>query len=463
MKTAQIGVIGLGVMGSSLAKNLITHGLETVLFSISKAERDRFLLEHYEENYIVCNVIEDFVKKLEKPRKIILMITAGEAVDLVSNSLVPLLDKGDVIIDGGNSYYKDTNRRRHYYEQTGIQFVGLGISGGEKGALEGPSMMFGGSKESWSICKDILQAIAASSDGHSCCDYVSEEGSGHYVKMVHNGIEYGNLQLIAETYYFMRNGLLMSCEECSEVFANWSKSRLSSYLIEIAAIVLKKKDEDGTNLVEKIKDVAGQKGTGKWTLQEGIDRKVYIPTIFEAVSMRNYSEIRQCVSKLDSRVDTLEIEKDKMISELEKALYISQLCCYAQGIELIDKASREFGWNIDLAKVVSLWENGCIIRSKVIGDIVEALSSNTLGKEINILHMEKFSSIKQEIIAYRTVVAFAIMHGVSIPAMSASLSYYEVYQMDKMPINFIQGLRDCFGAHTYERIDKTGTFHTTWE
>jgi 6-phosphogluconate dehydrogenase len=463
MENAQIGVIGLGVMGSSLAKNLITHGIKTTLFSINQAEREKFYVNKFQSNYIVCGSINDFVEKLEKPRKILLMITAGNAVDSVAESLALLLDRGDIIIDGGNSYYEDTNRRKQYYKQLGIEFVGLGISGGEKGALEGPSMMFGGSRYSWTACKDILQKIAAVYNGHSCCGYVSEEGSGHYVKMVHNGIEYGNLQLIAEAYYFMTNGLRMSCDECADVFANWSKGRLSSYLIEIAAIVLRKKDDDGQNLVEKIKDVAGQKGTGKWTLQEGLDRKIYIPTIFEAVSIRNYSEARQYISNQDNRTNATNIDRENMISGMEKALYISQLCCYAQGIELIGKASADFGWNIDLADMVSLWENGCIIRSEIIGDIAEALRADMPIEKRNILLMEKFKDIKKDILDYRSVIAFATMNGISLPALRTSLSYYEVYQMDKLPINLIQGLRDCFGAHTYERVDKTGAFHTNWE
>jgi 6-phosphogluconate dehydrogenase len=468
MNMAQIGLIGLGVMGSSLAKNLINHGFDTALYSISEAERNRFRENNGQGCYTISDSLEDFVKRIEKPRKILLMVTAGEAVDIVSDSLLPFLSQGDIIIDGGNSYYKDTNRRRKLYESKGIQFVGLGISGGEKGALEGPSMMFGGSSGSWSACKNILQTVAAATEGHSCCGYVSEEGSGHYVKMVHNGIEYGNLQLIAEAYYFMKRGLHMSADECSEVFLRWSKGKLSSYLIEITAVVLKKKEEDAGNLVDKIKDVAGQKGTGIWTLWEGIERKVYIPTIFEAVSMRNYSAVRQTL-RIDGKASEAKTnrkkpnpEKDRLLSGLEKALYISQLCCYAQGIELIQKASEDFGWEIAPADVVSLWENGCIIRSALACEIADTLK--TSGNKVNnILYLEKLKDIAEGIDEYREIAAFAVENGICIPALLASLSYYDAYHMEQMPINLIQGLRDCFGAHTYERIDREGIFHSKWE
>ncbi len=467
MSLARIGLIGLGVMGSSLAKNLIHHGFDTSLFSISEEERNHFRVNNKEGGYTISDSLEKFVRGIERPRKILLMVTAGDAVDSVSEALVPFLDRGDIIIDGGNSYYKDTNRRRKHYEKKGIEFVGLGISGGEKGALNGPSMMFGGSVESWSACKEILQAIAARADGHSCCGYVSEEGSGHYVKMVHNGIEYGNLQLIAEAYYFMKQALHMNADECSRVFLEWSRGRLSSYLTEIAAVVLKKK-EDGSNLVDKIKDVAGQKGTGMWTLGEGIERRVYLPTIYEAVSMRNYSAVRRMAGSKQSGVikpaentERNPADRTRLLAGLESALYISQLCCYAQGLELIQKASEELGWRVNLANVGSLWKNGCIIRSKLACEIVDGLIANESVD--NILYLNKFNELEQEIAEYRHIAAFSAENGICVPALQASLTYYDAYHMEKMPINLIQGLRDCFGAHTYERIDRKGTFHSTWE
>lgn len=459
MKNCDIAVYGLGVMGSSLAKNMISKGFTVAAYSKSEEERHRFCAA--QENYVVCDTIEDMLGDLKSPRCIFLMITAGKPVDMVLEELVPMLNPGDVVLDGGNSYYKDTSRRYNWCQERGICYVGVGVSGGEKGALEGPSMMAGGSLEGWEKTRHILQTIAAHVAEVPCCDYIAREGAGHYVKMVHNGIEYAILQLIAETYHFMRYALEISWEEILACFEMWQEGRLNSYLIDISISVLKKMDEDGVPLVEKILDVAEQKGTGKWTLLESVERGVYIPTIYEAVSARNFSGKKQLRSfgkeTLTATVTSVVLEDAGKI--LGEALLLGIILCYSQGLELIVKASTEENWGIDVSILADVWRDGCIIRSSLLSEIKNV----QVTEEHPLLLDEVFSYIKELEPSMRKASQMAIQAGVPMPGLASALHYYDYYRMEQMPVNFIQALRDCFGAHTYMRKDKSGYFHTQWE
>ena len=458
MRECDIAVYGLGVMGSSLAKNMISHGFTVAAYSKSEAERERFCTSGH---YVMCSTVEEMLGSLKSPRRIFLMITAGKPVDMVLEELVPLLNPGDVVMDGGNSYYKDTKRRCKWCLERGICYVGVGVSGGEKGALEGPSMMAGGSLEGWEKSKQILQTIAAHVGETPCCDYIARDGAGHFVKMVHNGIEYAILQLIAETYHFMRFALRMPWEEIVRCFERWQKSKLDSYLIDISVLVLKKMDEDETPLVEKILDVAEQKGTGKWTLLEGIERGVYIPTIYEAVSARNFSGKKQLRSlgrqRLFSSGKPVCLENAEEV--LGNALLMGIILCYSQGLELIVKASEEEQWGIDVSALADVWRNGCIIRSQLLGEIKKV----QIEEEHPLLLDPVFSCMKELEPSLRRVNEMATEAGIALPGLASTLHYYDYYRMEQMPVNFIQALRDCFGAHTYKRNDMEGCFHTQWE
>ena len=446
-------------MGSSLAKNMISHGFSVAAYSKSEAERARFCAE--QDSYTVCSTVEEMLGSLKSPRLIFLMITAGRPVDLVLEELAPLLLPGDVVMDGGNSYYKDTNRRCAWCEERGIRFVGIGVSGGEKGALEGPSMMAGGSFEGWEKAKGILQLIAAHVGEVPCCAYIAREGAGHFVKMVHNGIEYAILQLIAETYHFMRFGLGRSAEEILHCFEQWQAGRLDSYLIDISIAVLKKRDEDGSPLVEKILDVAEQKGTGKWTLLESVERGVYIPTIYEAVSARNFSGKKK-LRGLGSRQlysSGIQVQMDHPEETLQDALLLGIILCYSQGMELIVQASEEEQWGIDTGVLADVWRDGCIIRSRLLGEIKKV----QITPEHPLLLDGVFSCIRELEPSLREVNEKAVESGIALPGLASALHYYDSYRMEQMPVNFIQALRDCFGAHTYRRNDKEGIFHTQWE
>lgn len=365
MKNCDIALYGLGVMGSSLAKNMIHHDFRVAAYSKSDAERARFAVPGKEDHYAVCADVREMVENLKTPRIIFMMVTAGPAVDSVIAELVPFLEPGDVLIDGGNSYFKDTARRYEDLEHKGICFLGVGVSGGEKGALYGPSMMAGGSRKGWDVSRHILQTIAAHCGEDSCCTYISREGAGHYVKMVHNGIEYAVLQLIAETYYVMKHGLHLTHGHITDIFREWKSSRLNSYLIDISVSVLEKMDEDGTPLVEKILDVAAQKGTGRWTLEESIARGVYIPTIFEAVFARNFSSDKAVRKEGHEKLSATEVPvvMDDCAKKLGDALLLAIIVSYAQGMALIAKASDENDWDIDLADLIGVWRAGCIIRA----------------------------------------------------------------------------------------------------
>lgn len=457
-----IGFYGMGVMGSSLAKNAIRHGYETALYSKDAAERERFSADGLSEgaqSYRICRCVQEFVGCLKKPRIIFLMITAGNPVDAVIRELLPLLDKGDVIMDGGNSYYKDTARRCRFCGEKGIEYLGIGVSGGQAGALNGPSLMVGGSHSGWQKAEDILKTISAYHEGKPCCEYFSSGGAGHYVKMVHNGIEYAILELLAEVYQFMRYANEMEIDKIRKTFEEWQEGALSSYLMEISARVLKKKEEDGGFLIDKILDVAEQKGTGKWTIMDAIDRDVYMPSVYDAQSLRAFSTNRDLRRMGFKRFAFSGKQVPKVgTGEIEKALLLGIVIAYSQGFELITKASREERWGIDPAALARVWSNGCIIRSHLLSMIENIPDLNKMP----IIFSDSIEEARGFDGAMRNVVSASVWSGIAMPAFSASLQYYDSYRTGKMQVNFIQALRDCFGAHTYQREDQEGQFHTEW-
>jgi 6-phosphogluconate dehydrogenase len=411
--------------------------------------------------------MEEFVAALKKPRKAMIMVKAGAPVDAVINQLAPLLEEGDVIIDGGNSLFTDTQRRGKELEDKGIHFVGMGVSGGEEGALKGPSLMPGGSRESWEIIAPIFRKIAAQVDGEPCCRYMGPDGAGHFVKMVHNGIEYGDIQLICEAYAILKAIVEMDAAELAETFAEWNKGELDSYLIEITSQIFRKIDfETGKPLVDVILDKAGQKGTGIWTLQAAIRQSVVISTINAAVEARVISsrkEERMAASEIlpQPKVQKFRGNRARLIKAVRDALYASKIVSYAQGMELLRAASTEYKWNLNLSDIATIWRGGCIIRAKFLNRIVEAYQRNpTLH---NLLLDRYFTKIIRKTQRnWRVAVSTAIKHGVAVPAFSASLAYFDSYRQARLPANLLQAQRDFFGAHTYERVDKPGFFHTEW-
>lgn len=460
MRDCDIALYGLGVMGSSLAKNMINQGFRVALYGISEKERSTFLFEGKNEKYLICNNEQEMLDSLKHPKKVFLMITAGNPVDSVIERLMPYLSEGDIIMDGGNSHYKDTSRRYKKLSDQGIRFLGIGVSGGEKGALYGPSIMVGGDFTAWSDCKNILQSIAAKEEGRSGCAYIASQGAGHYVKMVHNGIEYAILQLLAETYHVMRYALQLEHEEILYIFKNWKNSSLQSYLIDISISVLDRREEDGLPLIEKILDVAEQNGTGRWTIEDAIERGVYIPTICEAVFARIQSANKALRREGAAR---LPVHAKKVIlkdyeKKLQDSLLFGMIASYAQGFELIGKASVDNNWNIDMPQLTLLWKNGCIIRSTLLNQVKQSL----IEEKINILFSDEFSYIQGLEKSLREVTGKVLEIGIAIPGFTSVLVYYNSLRMEQMPINFIQALRDCFGSHSYKRIDKEGRFHTEW-
>lgn len=455
-----IAMYGLGVMGRSLARNLLDKGFAVALFSKNRAETEAFSYET-NGNWKAFTEEKELISNLARPRIIFLMITAGDAVDRVTEELLPYLDKGDVLLDGGNSHYKDTTRRFHSLKEKGIRFLGVGVSGGEMGALTGPSMMAGGSRTGWEICKPVLQKISAQYGNQPCCDFVGPEGAGHYVKMVHNGIEYAILQLIADIYFVMKRGLELNHEAITATFAEWRSGPLDSYLINKTVLVLEKRDEDGEPLIDKILDVAGHKGTGNWTAAEAIERSVYAPTICEALFFRHYSGNQRLRTeghhKLADSGVPMQLKEYK--TQLRDALQAGILCSYAQGFELIGKASCENNWRIGLSETAALWREGCIIRSPLLEDMMEALKE----KVSNIIVSEKLSYITDLEPSWREVVVHAQRAALSVPTLVSTLSYYDCLHAGRLSVNLVQALRDCFGAHTYERLDRDGQFHTIWE
>ena len=464
-----IGLIGVGVMGQNLALNMESKGFSVMVYDLDKEKvRNYLTTKAKEKNITTEDTVDKFVNSLESPKKIMFMVNAGKPVDSVINSLLPYLKKGDILIDGGNSNFHDTIRRYNELEKQGILYIGMGVSGGEEGALKGPSLMPGGSLEAWEMVKPILQAIAAKVDnGIPCCDYVGENGAGHFVKMVHNGIEYGDMQLITEAYFIMKNLLVMSDDEMHDIFEEWNKGELNSYLIEITGNILGVKDEDGTPLVEKILDTAGQKGTGKWTAITSLEIGIPLTLIGEAVYARTLSALKEdrveASRILSGPVPKFEGDKKSFIEDIRKALYASKIISYAQGYLLMKYAAEEYNWNLNYGGIALMWRGGCIIRSAFLGKIREAFDNNPI---LSNLLLDPFFKSKIETMqnSWRKVVSVAVTNGIWIPAMSSALNYYDGYRSDRLPVNLLQAQRDYFGAHTYERIDKPRGifFHTDW-
>jgi 6-phosphogluconate dehydrogenase len=463
-----IGLIGLAVMGENLALNMESKGFSVAVFNRTTEVTDRFATGRGKDKKIQpTRTMEEFVGALTRPRKIMIMVKAGAPVDAVLQQVVPLLEKGDVIIDGGNSLFTDTQRRGKELEQSGIHFVGCGVSGGEEGALKGPSLMPGGSRESWEIIAPIFRKIAAQVDGEPCCRYMGPDGAGHYVKMVHNGIEYGDIQLICEAYAILKDIVEMDAAQLAETFAEWNKGELDSYLIEITSQIFRKIDpETGNPLVDMILDKAGQKGTGIWTLQSAIRQSVVISTINAAVEARVISsrkEERVAASKILPQPKPRKFKSDRtrLINAVRDALYASKIVSYAQGMELLHAASSEYKWNLNLSDIATIWRGGCIIRAKFLNRIVEAYQRDPALH--NLLLDRYFTKIIRKTQRnWRVAVSTAVKHGVAVPAFSASLAYFDSYRQTRLPANLLQAQRDFFGAHTYERIDKPGVFHTEW-
>jgi len=469
-KKADIGLIGLAVMGQNLVLNMNDKGFTVAVFNRTVSKVDEFLADAAKGRQTILGAksLEEFIGLLERPRKIMLMVKAGEAVDEFIEMLLPHLEKGDLIIDGGNSHFPDTIRRTKYLDEKGLLYIGTGVSGGEEGARNGPSMMPGGNPKAWPLVKKIFQAICAKTpEGEPCCDWIGEDGAGHYVKMVHNGIEYGDMQLICEAYHLMGTLLKMKAPAMHEVFAKWNKGELDSYLIEITRDILAVKDKDKKPLVDKILDTAGQKGTGKWTVISSVDMGIPITLIGEAVYSR-------CLSALkEERVEASKVikgpkpkfdgDQKAFIEDIRRALLASKIVSYAQGYMLMRDAAKEYKWKLNYGGIALVWRGGCIIRSAFLGKIKEAFDRNKKLK--NLLLDDYFRKVVKKCEpSWRRVVATAAMNGVPVPALSTALSFYDGYRSERLPANLLQAQRDYFGAHTYERVDKPRGkfFHTNW-
>jgi len=467
MPSQDFGLIGLAVMGQNLALNVESKGFSVAVYNRTTARTQEFMAGPAKgKSFVGAESLEDFVAALSRPRKIMLMVKAGQPVDDFIELLLPHLDKGDLIIDGGNSHFPDTIRRNKALAEKGFLYIGTGVSGGEEGALLGPSIMPGGQREAYDLVAPILTKIAAQVDGESCCTHIGPDGAGHYVKMVHNGIEYGDMQLIVEAYFIMQNSLNLTAKQLHDVFAEWNDGELNSYLIEITRDIFARKDEDtGQALVEMILDKAGQKGTGKWTSQSALDLGVAAPTIAEAVFARCISAVkdeRVAASKILSGPSTTYGGDTKdFIESIRQALYASKICSYAQGFALMTEAGKEYGWKLNFGEIAKIWRGGCIIRAQFLHRITEAYERDP--NLANLMLDPFFKDIlegAQE--RWRHVVASAAHLGYPIPACSSALAYFDSYRRDRLPANLIQAQRDYFGAHTYQRTDKEGTFHTEW-
>lgn len=466
-KKSDIGLIGLAVMGENLALNIESKGFTVSVYNRTISKVDKLIEGRAKgKNFIGTHSMEEFIKSIKQPRKIILMVKAGKPVDAVIDEIIPHLSKGDILIDGGNTYFKDTERRLKKVEEKGLMYIGTGVSGGEEGALKGPSIMPGGHKEAYEELAPILTKIAAQVKGEPCCDYMGPGGAGHYVKMVHNGIEYSIMQTIVEAYDFMKDVLNLSAKEQARLFSKWNDDVLGSYLIEITGKILAKVDkETGKAIVDLILDEASQKGTGKWTSQNAMDLGVPIPSIDAAVQARFISAYKTERVKASKILSGPEIEfagdKDKFVEMVHDALYASEILAYAQGLSLLTEASKQYKFNLNIGNIAKIWRGGCIIRSKLLGSITEAYENNP--ELPNLLFDEHFSGIlntRQD--ALRKVVQMANKCGIPFMVTGTSLAYYDSYRKERLPANLIQGQRDYFGAHTYKRIDKEGIFHTEW-
>jgi 6-phosphogluconate dehydrogenase len=470
MSQADFGLVGLAVMGENLVLNVESRGYTCAVYNRTTSKVDNFINGRAKgKNFIGCYSPEELCQNLKRPRKIMIMVKAGAPVDAFIEQVLPYLEEGDIVIDGGNSHFPDTNRRTEYLREKGILFVGAGVSGGEEGALKGPSIMPGGDEAAWPSVKPIFQAIAAKvADGSPCCDWVGADGAGHYVKMVHNGIEYGDMQLICEAYQLLSDGLGMSPAEISEVFGKWNEGVLDSYLMEISRDILAYVDEEtGKPMVDVILDTAGQKGTGKWTSVSGLDLGVPIPQVAEAVFARCMSarkEERVAASKVLTGPDSsYDGDKAVFLDTLRDALYLAKVCSYAQGYQLIDSAAEEFGWKINNGSVALMWRGGCIIRAAFLEDIKKAFDDEPELANLLLAPYFRDIAIKNHP-ALRNVVTTAVALGVPTPSLCSALNYYDSYRRDRLPANLLQAQRDYFGAHTYERLDKPRGefFHTNW-
>jgi len=462
-----IALIGLAVMGQNLILNMNDNGFTVVAYNRTTAKVDSFLANEAKGTKVVgAHSLEEMVAKLKRPRKVMMLVKAGSAVDDFIEKLVPLLEKGDIIIDGGNSEYQDTNRRCRDLKSKGFRYLGCGVSGGEEGARYGPSIMPGGDPEAWPFVKDIFQSIAAKSHGEPCCDWVGDEGAGHFVKMVHNGIEYGDMQLICEAYHLMKDTLGMPAEEIGKVMEQWNKTELDSFLCEISANILQYKTEKGEALVDQIMDKAGQKGTGKWTGINALDFGTPLTLITEAVFARCLSAIksdRVVASKhLKGPVAKYGGNKEAFLESIRRALYCSKIISYAQGFMLMKQAAKDFGWKLDYGAIALMWRGGCIIRSVFLGNIKDAYTDNP--DLLNLLLDDFFkNAIHANQDSWRTVVSQAVLLGIPVPAFSSALAFYDGFRSEKVPANLIQAQRDYFGAHTYELLASPGKFqHTNW-
>ncbi|HOF39557.1 MAG TPA: decarboxylating NADP(+)-dependent phosphogluconate dehydrogenase [Candidatus Hydrogenedentes bacterium] len=469
MAQQDIGLIGLAVMGENLVLNMANKGFSVAVYNRTRDRVDNFIQGRAKGKSIVgCHSIEELVQNLQKPRRVMLLVKAGDPVDSLIEQLIPHLDPGDIIIDGGNSHFPDTIRRTKYVESKGLLYIGTGVSGGEEGALNGPSMMPGGSLAAWPHVKEIFQTICAHTDeGEPCCDWVGENGAGHFVKMVHNGIEYGDMQMICETYQMMKEGLGMSNDEMHEVFAEWNRGELNSYLIEITRDILAYRDEDGNAVLDLILDTAGQKGTGKWTAIAALDEGQPLTLIGEAVFARCLSALKdervEASKQLRGETQPFSGDKKAFVDDLRKALYAAKIVSYAQGYQLMRSAAKAYGWNLNYGGIALMWRGGCIIRSVFLGRIKEAFDKDP--GLVNLLLDPFFrDAVASAQSSWRNVVIEAAKMGIPVPAISTALAYFDGYRHERLPANLLQAQRDYFGAHTYERIDRPRGeyFHTNW-
>jgi len=467
MQKPKVGMIGLAVMGSNLVRNMENNGFTCAVYNRSGDVTDKFMQDNAGKNFVASKTLQDFVKSMDRPRQIFMMVKAGAPVDMLMNDLIPLLDQGDMLIDGGNSLYTDTARREDLCKAKNLNFIGLGVSGGEEGALRGPSLMPGGPKDAWQILAPLLEKISAKAEGAPCTTYIGPGGAGHFVKMVHNGIEYGDMQLIAEAYHLLKSLGGAKPPELSEIFTKWNQGVLLSFLIEITAEVFKKKDDQAEGfLVDKILDKAGQKGTGKWTTESALNFGVSIPTMASAVDARVLSSMKEervAASKILSvKTDKADIgDRGSFIQAVHDALYCSKIMSYAQGMALLAKASEEFKWSLNLGAIASIWRGGCIIRARFLNEITKAYNKNP---KLQNLVLDSFmqEAIQKTLPNLRRIVALAATSGIPVPGFSASLAYFDSYRSADLPQNLTQAQRDFFGAHTFERVDKPGTFHAHW-
>jgi 6-phosphogluconate dehydrogenase len=467
MARQQIGVIGLAVMGKNLALNIESRGFTVSVFNRSAEKTKELLQEAPDKKLTGTYSLEEFVQSLEVPRKILIMVKAGSPTDDTINGLLPLLTEGDILIDGGNSYFPDTVRRSKELEARGIRFIGSGVSGGEEGALKGPSIMPGGQKSAYELVEPILTAISAKVDGDPCCTYIGPDGAGHYVKMVHNGIEYGDMQLICEAYQLLKDVLGVNTEELHEIFTEWNNGELDSYLIEITRDIFTKYDEEtGKPMVDVILDSAGQKGTGKWTSQSALDLGVPLSIITESVFSRFISamkEERVAASKVlkGPAIKPYEGDRKPFIEAVRKALYASKICSYAQGFAQMRAASEEYNWNLNYGSIAMIFRGGCIIRARFLQNIKDAYDRNPQVR--NLLLDNYFQGVVESYQeAWRNVISVAVTRGIPVPAFASALAYYDSYRTERLPANLLQAQRDYFGAHTFQRVDKEGTFHYQW-